>query len=319
MEVPPWLEALPLAPEYYPTEEEFSDPIGYILKIEQEALHFGICKIVPPYPKAPKRVVINNLNSSLAVSRDAPPPNASGSSASLSRSMGPARSMGGVPGTNSHVEAEAGGKARFTTRRQQLGWGVQKTGVPLCQAVTHKLVWQSGECYTLDQFEAKAKTFSRNRLGTAREVAPFTVETLFWRAACEKAISIEYANDISGSAFAEPSDPTILANLKYCKSKRSLKDFTVAMEAGLERQGEEDKGPLTGEETQMKDQPRVSKGTAPEVNADNGQGSACKLSNSAWNMRIVARLPGSLLRFMPDEVPGQFVPYQNCHNEENNV
>lgn len=303
MEVPPWLEALPLAPEYYPTEEEFSDPIGYILKIEQEALHFGICKIVPPYPKAPKRVVINNLNSSLAVSRDAPLPNASGSSAPLSRSMG------GVPGTNSHLEAEAGGKARFTTRRQQLGWGVQKTRVPLPQAVTHKLVWQSGECYTLDQFEAKAKTFSRNRLGTAREVAPFTVETLFWRAACEKAISIEYANDISGSAFAEPSDPTILANLKYCKSKRSLKDFTVAMEGGSERRGEEDKGPLTLGETQMKDQPRVSKGTAPENNADNDQGSGCKLSNSAWNMRIVARLPGSLLRFMPDEVPGQFLPY----------
>ncbi len=37
-------------PVFYPTEEEFKDPMGYIALIGEEGKgkEFGICKIVPP-------------------------------------------------------------------------------------------------------------------------------------------------------------------------------------------------------------------------------------------------------------------------------
>ncbi|GJC93054.1 PLU-1-like protein [Colletotrichum higginsianum] len=36
------------APTYYPTEEEWKDPMEYIKKVSPEAKKFGLCKIVPP-------------------------------------------------------------------------------------------------------------------------------------------------------------------------------------------------------------------------------------------------------------------------------
>eukprot|EP01138_Halocafeteria_seosinensis_P014569 gb/GECG01014874.1/.p1 GENE.gb/GECG01014874.1/~~gb/GECG01014874.1/.p1 ORF type:complete len:663 (+),score=87.91 gb/GECG01014874.1/:1-1989(+) len=39
---------MPYAPTYYPTKEEFSEPLKYIAKVKKEAEAFGICKIVPP-------------------------------------------------------------------------------------------------------------------------------------------------------------------------------------------------------------------------------------------------------------------------------
>ena len=39
---------VPDAPVYYPTVEEFKDPMAYIDSIREEASLYGICKIVPP-------------------------------------------------------------------------------------------------------------------------------------------------------------------------------------------------------------------------------------------------------------------------------
>lgn len=294
-EVPAWLRSLALAPEYHPTEAEFADPIDYIFRIEHEAAQFGICKIVPPYLKAPKRVVFNNLNLSLANSQDALA--AVGEVPPMGRSMCPARSMGGGAPACVLVDAEAGGKAKFTTRRQQLGWNAKKVKAAglVPQAVVHKLVWQSGETYTLDQFEAKAKSFARNRLGgSQQEVGPVAVEALFWKAALEKAISIEYANDIPGSAFAEPRDGSL-----HLRRRGGLDEGEENVSGGEEEEersgGERDVG-MSGDEGEG------LRGTGGDN--ESGRGIGCKLSNSAWNMRKVARSPGSLLRFIPDEVPG---------------
>lgn len=35
-------------PVFYPTSDEFKDPMSYIRSISEKALHYGICKVVPP-------------------------------------------------------------------------------------------------------------------------------------------------------------------------------------------------------------------------------------------------------------------------------
>ncbi|KAG2329630.1 hypothetical protein Bca52824_000810 [Brassica carinata] len=169
----PWLKSLPVAPEFRPTLAEFQDPMAYICKIEEEASRYGICKIVPPVPPSSKKTAINNLNRSLAA-----------------RARARARDNGG------------GGKPdgpTFTTRQQQIGF------CPRRQRPVQRPVWQSGERYTFDEFEFKAKSFEKSYLKKCGKkssvVSPLEVETLYWRASVDKPFSVEYANDMPGSAF----------------------------------------------------------------------------------------------------------------------
>ncbi|KAJ8751992.1 hypothetical protein K2173_001018 [Erythroxylum novogranatense] len=164
-EVFQWLKNLPLAPEYHPTLAEFQDPIGYIFKIEKEASKYGICKIVPPVLAAPKKTAIANLNRSLAARN--------GSSDSKS-------------------------SPTFTTRQQQIGFCPRKP------RPVQKPVWQSGDYYTFQEFEAKAKAFERNYLKkwSRKVLTPLEIETLYWKATVDKPFSVEYANDMPGSAFS---------------------------------------------------------------------------------------------------------------------
>lgn len=171
-EVFSWLKTLPLAPEYHPTLAEFQDPISYIFKIEKEASKYGICKIVPPVPPSPKKTAMANLNKSLAA-------RAGCSEASNPKS----------PPT-------------FTTRQQQIGFCPRKP------RPVQRPVWQSGEYYTFQQFEAKAKNFEKSYLKKCTKkggLSALEMETLYWKATVDKPFSVEYANDMPGSAFVPVS------------------------------------------------------------------------------------------------------------------
>lgn len=85
----------------------------------------------------------------------------------------------------------------FTTRQQQVGF------CPRRHQPVHKSVWQSGENYTLGEFEAKAKNFEKGYLKRKdkRPLTALEIETLYWKATVDKPVSVEYANDMPGSAF----------------------------------------------------------------------------------------------------------------------
>jgi hypothetical protein len=170
----PWLKSLPVAPEFRPTLAEFQDPIAYILKIEEEASRYGICKILPPLPPPSKKTSISNLNRSLAA-------------------RAAARVRDGGFGA-----CDYDGGPTFATRQQQIGFCPRK------QRPVQRPVWQSGEEYSFGEFEFKAKNFEKNYLkkcGKKSQLSALEIETLYWRATVDKPFSVEYANDMPGSAF----------------------------------------------------------------------------------------------------------------------
>ncbi|CAH2064856.1 unnamed protein product [Thlaspi arvense] len=169
----PWLKSLPVAPEFRPTLAEFQDPIAYIFKIEEEASLYGICKILPPVPPPSKKTTISNLNRSLAA-------------------LAAARARDGAGA------CDYDGAPAFATRQQQIGFCPRK------QRPVQRPVWQSGEHYSFGEFEAKARSFEKNYLkkcGKKSQLSALEIETLYWRATVDKPFSVEYANDMPGSAF----------------------------------------------------------------------------------------------------------------------
>ncbi|XP_047316198.1 probable lysine-specific demethylase ELF6 [Impatiens glandulifera] len=289
VKIPDWLKGLPVAPEFHPTDTEFADPIAYISKIEKEASAFGICKIIPPFPRPSRKYVIANLNKSLSKSPELGP------DVNLTRLQSSMKSDS-VTNTN-----EGENRAVFTTRQQELGQDsrVLKGGTIQPQFLAHKQVWQSGEVYTLDQFESKSKAFAKSQMGTSKEVSPLVAEVKFWNATLEKPIYIDYANDVPGSGFGDPDGSFKFFQRRRRRRRKIFKDSTHGIDTNNYKADtileQDTSDQITGSS------PILIPEVLPEA-------SGCKLSNSPWNLQVIARSHGSLTRFMPDDIPGVTSP-----------
>ncbi|GAB2276778.1 hypothetical protein Dimus_011493 [Dionaea muscipula] len=300
VDMPKWLEGLPLAPEFRPTDTEFADPIAYISKIEKEASAFGICKVIPPLPKPSKKYVFSNLNRCL--SRELEPSYVKSCTASDGMKL-------------SSEDRGTDGKVRavFTTRQLELGHSVKKSkGTDnVLQQAAQKQVWQSGEVYTLEQFELKSKAFSRSVLCGLKEVSPLVIEAAFWKAASEKPIYVEYANDVPGSGFAEPEG---VLRYFYGRSRRRRRKKrgihgTLNSCGSVLNSFSESGGEITGLLTSsLGEAPQFSRQGTEQSSGEMEGTSGWRLSNSPWNLQVISRSAGSLTRFMLDDIPGVTSP-----------
>lgn len=306
VEVPKWLQGLPSAPEFRPTDTEFADPIAYISKIEREASAFGICKVIPPLPKPSKKYVLYNLNRTLAKCHE----------------------LGSDVDVGSVKNSENGGgeiRAAFTTRQQELGQSGKKVKG---EVESHSMggprqVWQSGETYTLDQFETKSKTFAKSQLSTVKEVSPLVIEAMFWKATSEKPIYVEYANDVPGSGFGEPEESFQYLHRKKRRRRKRGAFYRNNRESSISKNDQVEKDNINvDKDLEVTNSSRQASSTSTCFPTDQSRtisvglqagnemvGTAgWKLANSPWNLQVIARSPGSLTRFMPDDIPGVTSP-----------
>ncbi|CAL5365575.1 unnamed protein product [Camellia sinensis] len=316
VKIPNWLKGLPLAPEFRPTDTEFADPISTfqeISRIEKEASAFGICKVIPPLPKPSKKYVISNLNKSFLKCPELGP------NTNLAEVCSSSKTDSG----NEANDREA--RAVFTTRHQELGQNARTI-----KKVVRKQVWQSGQIYTPEQFESKSKTFARSQFGMVKDLSPLDIEALFWKAVSEKPINIEYANDVPGSGFGEPEGSF---QYFYRQTRRRKRTYnrnsggscdSKKYQVNNTSNGGENRGVSTkNSSNSFRETSRVSislptilsnqtSGCSRQKSsnaANEMEGTAgWKLSNSPWNLQVIARSPGSLTRFMPDDIPGVTSP-----------
>ncbi|KAK4403890.1 putative lysine-specific demethylase ELF6 [Sesamum angolense] len=168
-------------------------------------------------------------------------------------------------------EASAFGICKAVLQRhQELGCekGKRVKGADGDHGVTSKAFGKGGGVYAGSL--NKGKEFAKSQLGMLKEVNPLVIEAMFWKAASEKPIYVEYANDVPGSAFETASNSLLSNQSHHGASFSGRKDFEGADEM---------------------------EGTA-----------GWKLSNCPWNLQVIARSPGSLTRFMPDDIPGVTSP-----------
>ncbi|XP_052138828.1 uncharacterized protein LOC127757365 [Oryza glaberrima] len=87
----------------------------------------------------------------------------------------------------------------FPTRLQQVGLSAKN------RRAASRLVWESGERYTLEAFRAKAAEFEPSRHATPpKNPTHLQLEALFWAACTSRPFSVEYGNDMPGCGFASP-------------------------------------------------------------------------------------------------------------------
>nr|XP_027189002.1 probable lysine-specific demethylase ELF6 isoform X2 [Cicer arietinum] len=153
---------------------------------------------------------------------------------------------------------------------------------------------------------------------------------MFWKAASEKPIYVEYANDVPGSAFGEFQGQnyhsrnrqrkrtyyTSSVDRSVCKQTEmgGVKDTLNNKSYGVSTPSHDDtcfetsKSAMTMLTSTPNEVSQSSKEKSLDANTDMQGTAGWKLSNSPWNLQVIARASGSLTRFMPDDIPGVTSP-----------
>ena len=330
-----WLASIPDAPTYYPTPEQAADPIGFIRSIAAEVslcgerdrergrdssfdlvptpppppacmplscprlsscsfhARTGICKIVPPFPAAGlqldkvrrrgegKRERERGRHRTVRAALTSPSP--SKKKKQVLR--------GEVDGSNPLDPSPT-----FKTRLQPVA--LQEWKPPLNTAVW----WEVGKPHTLASYEAEASKYTRAVTGSSLATPPVrVVEADLWRARSE----------------AGTSDRAALARVRDGKgadggggsggggSGGSGGGGSGSADRGVRHvaYGDNVHGSLFLERSTTP----ASGGNATAPASPAPEGSTCPLSDSPWNLRGFARLPGCLTANAPD-IPGVTTP-----------